>query len=234
MILLLTRKNASYDSATKTFYFNLDKQLEEKVKHIRFQSFTFRPCTTVADYPHGVLACSSALSNLSMREHVSVLKDSNHHDDTDVLCCLHKVEHNTTHVLYQLFHPVMMTLDRRNFIKKIDLYFTDMAGNRLAGDYVAGNGSGPLLSDLEDEFDAGNLKFFFDADLASSYTKEDNTQAADGDSINQWKARFPADESAVFTRSSVDGLILTTFEDETHLKAITTNPSGGPTLGRST
>ena len=151
MILLLTRQNASYDSVTKTFYFNLDKQLEEKVKHIRFQSFSFRPCTTIADYPHGVLACSSALSNLSMREHVSVLKDTNHHDDTDVLCCLHKVEHNTTHVLYTLVHPVMMTLDRRNFIKKIDLYFTDMAGNRLAGDYRPENGSGPILSDLEDE-----------------------------------------------------------------------------------
>ena len=126
----------------------------------------------------------------------------------------------------------MMTLDRRNFIKKIDLYFTDMAGNRLAGDYRPENGSGPILSDLEEEFDAGNLKFFFDADLASSYTKEDNTQAADGDTINQWKARFPADETAVFTRSSVDGLILTTFEDETHLKAITTNPSVTTAISR--
>ena len=34
MILLLTRENSTYDSGTKTFWFNMDKQLDEKVKHL--------------------------------------------------------------------------------------------------------------------------------------------------------------------------------------------------------
>ena len=117
-ILLLTRENSSYNATTKEFTFNLDKQLEEKVKHIRFQTFSFRPSTS-SSYPHGILACSKALSNLSLREHVSVLKDTNHRDDTDVLCCLHKHNHNSEHVVYSLRHPVMMTLDRRSFIKRL-------------------------------------------------------------------------------------------------------------------
>ncbi len=68
-ILLLTRENSSYNATTKEFTFNLDKQLEERVKHIRFQTFSFRPSTTFTDYP---LACSEFTG-------ASVLnKDTNH------------------------------------------------------------------------------------------------------------------------------------------------------------
>ena len=74
MILLLTRENASYDSTTKTFYFDLDKQLESDVRHVRIQSFSFQP-STVTSYSHGVLVCSTSLSNLSLREHVCVEGD---------------------------------------------------------------------------------------------------------------------------------------------------------------
>ena len=49
MILLLTRENSTYDSGAKTFWFNLDKQLANNVKHLRFQTFSFRP-STVTDY----------------------------------------------------------------------------------------------------------------------------------------------------------------------------------------
>ena len=41
MILLLTRENSSYDSATKTFWFKMDKQLDSSVKVIRIQTFSF-------------------------------------------------------------------------------------------------------------------------------------------------------------------------------------------------
>ena len=50
MILLLTRENSTYDSGTKTFWFALDKQLDSKVKHVRIQSFSFKP-STAAIYP---------------------------------------------------------------------------------------------------------------------------------------------------------------------------------------
>ena len=56
---------------------------------------------------------------------------------------------------------------------------------------------------------------------------QDDSEAEDGDTVKQWKARYPDDESVVFTQSSVDGIVLTTFDDETHLKAITQNDSGG-------
>ena len=228
MILLLTRENASYNSTTKEFTFNLDKQLEREVKHIRIQSFSFQPSTVTA-YPHGILVCSKTLTNMSLREHISVLKATNHRDDTDVLCCLHKDNHNSQHVIYTLAAPLLITLDRRSFVKKIDLYFTDMAGNRLDGDYVAQSTAGPQLSDLETMHNSGsgNLKIFCDADLASSFVAQDDSQAEDGDTVKQWKTRYPSDESCVFTQSSVDGIELTTFEHEPHLKAITQNDSGG-------
>ena len=107
MILLLTRENSTYDSATKTFWFNLDKQLESDVKHLRFQSFSFQPKTnneTELSYPHGVLACSATLAKMSLRDHVAVLKDTNHRDDSEVLCCLHKEEQNDCHCIYTLRH----------------------------------------------------------------------------------------------------------------------------------
>ena len=139
MILLLTRENSSYDSATKTFWFKMDKQLDSSVKVIRIQTFSFQPPTKTEDtdiYPHGVLVCSETLSNMSMRQHVNVLRDLEHRNDTDILACLHKEEQNDCHCIYTLRHPLTLTLDRRGFVNKIDIYFTDMQGNRLEGDFV--------------------------------------------------------------------------------------------------
>ena len=185
MILLLTRENSTYDSGTKTFWFALDKQLDSKVKHVRIQTFSFKP-STAAVYPHGVLACSSTLTDMALRTHVNVLKDANHRSDTDVLCCLHQEQG----VLYKLAAPLLLTLDRRGFVNKIDIYFTDMAGNRLEGDYVPVSTAGPQLSDMETMFDSGsgNLKFFMDCDLSSSYRKQDDSEASQGDTVKQWVA----------------------------------------------
>ena len=69
---------------------------------------------------------------MALRTHVNVLKDAEHRNDTDVLCCLHQEQG----LLYKLSAPLLLTLDRRGFVNKIDIYFTDMAGNRLEGDYV--------------------------------------------------------------------------------------------------
>ena len=194
------------------------------MKHVRIQTFSFKP-STAAVYPHGVLACSSTLTDMALRTHVNVLKDANHRSDTDVLCCLHQEQG----VLYKLAAPLLLTLDRRGFVNKIDIYFTDMAGNRLEGDYVPVSTAGPQLSDMETMFDSGsgNLKFFMDCDLSSSYRKQDDSEASQGDTVKQWVARYPADESVAFSQSSVDGIILTTFDDESHVVAITTNPNGG-------
>ena len=55
MILLLTRKSAGYDSVTKTFYFNLDKQLEEKVKPFASRVLPFGPARQSQTTRTGVL-----------------------------------------------------------------------------------------------------------------------------------------------------------------------------------
>ena len=192
------------------------------MKHVRIQSFSFKP-STAASYPHGVMACSSTLTDMALRTHVNVLKDENHRSDTDVLCCLHQEQG----LLYKLAAPLLITLDRRGFVN--DIYFTDMAGNRLEGDYVPVSTAGPQLSDMETMFNSGNgnLKFFMDCDLASSYRKQDDSEASQGDTVKQWVARYPADESVAFTQSSVDGIVLPTFDNGSHVAAITTNPSGG-------
>ena len=149
-------------------------------------------------------------AHMALRTHINVLKDSNHRNDTDVLCCLHQ---EAAGVLYKLAAPLLLTLDRRGFVNKIDIYFTDMAGQRLDGDYVPVSTAGAQLSDLQTMHDSGsgNLKIFMDCDLTSSYRKQDDSEAAQGDTVKQWVARYPDDESVVFTQSSVDGMILTTF-----------------------
>jgi len=162
MILLLTRENSTYDSVTKTFWFNLDKQLESDVRHLRFQSFSFQPKTnneTELAYPHGVLACSATLAKMSLRDHVAVLKDTNHRDDSEVLCCLHKEEQNDCHCIYTLRHPLTMTIDRRGFVNKVDMYFTDMQGTRLEGDYVMAT---PNVTSIQALVDSGNVTRYYD------------------------------------------------------------------------
>jgi len=189
MILLLTRSNASYDSTTKTFTFNLDKQLQNKVKHLRFQSLSFRP-STASSYPHGVLVCSTTLSNVSLRQHVTILKDTNHRDDTDVLCCLHKENHNTEHVLYTLRHPIMMSLDRRSYFKNIDLYFTDMAGVRLDGDYVIEAPASPNAADIQALYSGVFVRLFFDAQQAGAFERGDGETTRVGEDVAIWTSRF--------------------------------------------
>ena len=173
------------------------------------------------------------LSNLSMRQHVSVLKDVNHRDDTDVLAVLHKDEHNTTGIRYVLAAPVTISLDRRSFVKKIDIYFTDTNGTRLEGDYAPTPVVGTEYSDIEAEHNAGRIGFFADSEALSYYTQDsDDTSPADAvdQTIYQWKARLPDDNSVVFTRSSEDGIVIKQFTkpaDTTQVYGVTTNGAGG-------
>lgn len=224
-ILILSRENATYSQAEKTFTYSLDKQLDENIKSLRLESVTFRP-STMTTYPHGIFMCSRALAELSMRHHATVLRDVNHRHKTNVLACLHKASND---VLYHLASPLRIMLDRRAYIRDIDIFFTAPDGTVLDGEYVPVSTAGPQLSDLETMHDdgSGNLLFFMDCDLASSYRKQDDSQAAQGDTVKQWVARYPDDESVAFNQSSVDGLILTTFDDESHVVCVTTNPAGG-------
>ena len=227
-ILLLSRHNATYDSTTKRFTYAMDKQLDDNIKQLRIESATFRP-STMDSYPHAVFMCSKQLAGLSLRDHCTILKAVGHRDNTEVLCCLHKVLSNTHDIVFQLSSPLRLLLDRRSYLPDIDIYFTDAAGNVLEGNYVATSTPGVQLSELETMHNSGNgnLKFFADCDLESSYVKADGTQASDGDTVAQWKARYPDDESVVFSHSSVDGIVLTTFDDESHIKAVTQNDNGG-------
>ena len=63
---------------------------------------------------------------MALRTHVNVLKDADHRNDTDVLCCLHPEQGN----LYKLAAPLLITLDRRGFVNQIDIYFGEYSGLR--------------------------------------------------------------------------------------------------------
>ena len=94
-----------------------------------------------------------------MRQHVNVLKDANHRYDTDILACLHKEEQNDCHCIYTLRHPLTLTLDRRGFVNKIDIYFTDMQGNKLDGDFVMPT---PNVTSMQALVDSGNVTRYYD------------------------------------------------------------------------
>ena len=231
-ILVLSRENSSYDSVTKKFMFNLDKPLEERIKSIKIETSSFIPATSDT-YPHGVLLCSTALSTISAKDHATVLRSSNHRDHSDVLACLHLVEHNTTGIRFQLTSPIKIKIDRRDYFTAIDIYFTDLSGNKLEGDYVPVSDPGSNLEDIEAEYTAGRIGFFCDSETFDNYIQDsDDISVVDAvdQTIYQWKATLPNDSSVIFTRSSEDGLVLKQFTkpvDTTQVYGITTNGSGG-------
>lgn len=231
-ILVLSRENSSYDPVTKKYMFNLDKPLEDHIKVIKIETASFKPATS-DEYPHGVLLCSTALSTISAKDHATVLRSSNHRDHSDVLACLHLVEHNTTGIRFQLTSPIKLKIDRRDYFKAIDIYFTDLNGNKLAGDYVPVSDPGSNLEDIQAEHTAGRIGFFCDSETFDNYIMDsDDTSVVDAvdQTVYQWKATLPDDSSVIFTRSSEDGIVLKQFTkpaDTTQVYGITTNGSGG-------
>ena len=125
------------------------------MKHLRIESVSFRPSTS-DEYPHGIYLCSKALAALSMRDHCTILRPVRHRDSSNVIACLHKSLSNSHDIVYHLNSPLRLTLDRRSYISDIDIYFTDIDGTKLEGDYVATSTPGTQLSDLETMHDSGN------------------------------------------------------------------------------
>ena len=86
--------------------------------------------------------------------------------------------------------PRYDVLDRRSFIKKIDLYFTDMAGTRLDGDYVVEAPASPNAADIQALYSGVFVRLCCDAQQAGAFERGDGETTRVGEDVATWTSRF--------------------------------------------
>lgn len=156
-------------------------------------------------YPSVVYLQSAELSKITKRDHTYDVTDSHGHQNrTDTIAVLRE---SHTAARYTLaFERQFQLVDNIN-CPLIDFKMISNSGTVLFGPYTA-----PMIdtfSNLQTSFNAGTVKIIWDSDHQNAMTKEGGGYATQiGDLVHQFKARLPSDESAVLTRSSVNGLQL--------------------------
>ena len=86
MRFLLHHEDAVYDTATKTYYFNLDRRISNPTR-IRVNKAAYT-AATAGSYPQVVYVRSDALSEMARNKHTVELKGSDHENPSNVLCAL--------------------------------------------------------------------------------------------------------------------------------------------------
>ena len=222
MQFLFNKSDATVDSAQK-FNYSLSNRLPNPTR-FAVSDVQYTAATT-NNMPVCVYLRSQALTNLMRKKHSVQVKEAQRADrQTDVIAVLSETH---TQGRFAMKDRNQFLLNPHTWLRDIDFYFTRPDGSIMDNLYTPNAVPGTTLSDLETLYNAGTLKFFADASLASSFTKEDGTQAALNDTVKQWTTRFPDDESIAFTRSTVDGISLVNFDDEPHVFALTQNDNGG-------
>ena len=196
--------NGSWNSTKKRYEFSLTNRID-RPKIFKLQQASLIP-SSAPSYPHVVYLKSENLSRIIKTKHTVIAKGgSNQHDiPSDVIGVL-----TETHVAgrYSLKIPRTFRLVSDPTCALIDFSLEAPDGTVLNGPYTA-----PMIdtfNNLQTSFNAGTVKVVWDSDFAGSMVKEGGGNADTvGDLVHQFKARLPSDESAVLTRSSVNGLQL--------------------------
>jgi hypothetical protein len=191
-ILILARENAIYDSINKVYTFILERQLDPDITQIRIESATFVP-STLTDYPHAVYLCSKTIAKLVKGTHISELT-TDHLDRNDILCVLQK--DNGSEHFYVLKAPLRLELLRHNYVKEVDVYFTDLNGTRLDGVYVPTPVLGTSDADIETLFNNDEITFLIDTNHQNSVLEQTTNNYADvGDYVGHLYSKFPSDST---------------------------------------
>ena len=205
-ILILAKDNANYDPTTKTYTFTLERQLQPEVTQFRIESCTFIP-STVDTYPHAVYMCSKTISRLCKKRHVTELV-SNHLDRNTILAVLHK-DSRSEH-FYVLKAPLRIDLTRHNYVKEIDIFFTDLGGTKLDGVYTPAAVPGISESQMEAHVTASDITVWLDMAATDAVLNASLEQASVDESINRIISRVPGGALQLMA-SGVDKVKYTTL-----------------------
>jgi len=197
MRFLLHHEDAVYDSATKTYYFNLDRRISNPTR-IRVNKAAYTAATTAGSYPQVVYIRSNALSEMARTKHTVELKGANHENPSNVLCAL---QEGAILGRYALDDKRMHQFPTHAHlpIRRIDLQFTN---NRtaLAGG-TNGVGGGGSNSNVTDATIAAfnDLTIWIDLDPARTLSAAFATCSALGDLPKHLYSRSPTPAGLILT-----------------------------------
>ena len=144
MRYILDSANASFDSATSTWTFDLDRRLSNP-RTLRVEKAVFLADTDVDPPPPVVYMRSDAITRMYRRKHRVVLTSGAHENATNIIAVLEQQNiqkryltdtltgHNKlVKAMFRLERPEpTFRLNPDAHTRRVDLYFTDGAGTRL-------------------------------------------------------------------------------------------------------
>ena len=197
MRFLLHHEDAVYDTATKTYYFNLDRRIANPTR-IRVSKAAYT-AATASSYPQVVYIRSNALSEMARNKHTVELKGQDHENPSNVLCALQEGAILGRYVLEDKRQHTFPTHSHLP-IRKIDLQF---AINRTALDGTASSGSSGSSSSSGTVTDAdiiaigSDLCAWIDLDNTRTLTSSFATCSAVGDLPHYLYSRAPSPATLV-------------------------------------
>ena len=197
MRYLLHHEDATYDTATKTYWFNLDRRISNPTR-IRVNKAAYT-AATAGSYPQIVYIRSHALSEMARNKHTVELKGANHENPSNVLCALQEGAILGRYTLEDARVHQFPT-HKHLPVRRIDLTFTN---NRtvLDGQVAAGGGGGGSSSAVTDATIAAfnDLTIWLDLDPARTLNAAFATCSVLGDLPKPLYSRSPPPAGLILT-----------------------------------
>ena len=173
MRFLVHSEDATFDSTTGKYFFNLDRRIADPVR-IKVLQAAYTAATQ-ATYPQVVYLRSSKLNEVIRNKHSVHLVDVGHENGTDVLCAMLET-HTIGRYNLQVNKVPTFKVQSHIPIRKLDFYFTNNT-TLLPGEPAAGGGSNAAVTD-SDIGAIPDLKMWMDMEpgnmLDSNYANAEN------------------------------------------------------------
>ena len=196
MRFLLHHTDATYDAATKTYWFTLDQRISNPTRlTLRKASYTG---ATASAYPHAVYLRSNALSSMILEKHTVELKES--HAQSNVVGVLHETH---TRGRYRTIEQDTWRTAKHLHNTRIDVQFTDGA-TVLTGAQAASSASSGGAADDQSMIDIGDLLILW---IDMDYSPLDSMSqpvTTVGNNVLYLRNRFPGTAQLFFTGTADD------------------------------
>ena len=136
MKYLLHSEDATYDTATKKWTFDLDQRISNP-REIILSNATFECSTDTSPFPSVVYMRSDALHNLIRHKHTVELKGTKHENASNVIAVLSETH---TRGRYRINGKRVFRVNPNSNQRVIDIYFTN--GSTILDGTVTGSGGG--------------------------------------------------------------------------------------------
>ena len=201
MRYLIHSEDATFDTTTGKYFFNLDRRIANPMR-IRVNKAAYT-AATASSYPNVVYLRSSKIHELIRTKHTVELKDSGHEDASDALAVL---EEQHTLGRYKLNKFRTFNVHSHVPLRKIDFYWTD---NRtlLPGEGDPAAVPGGATADDQTMVDLGSdLVCWLDMEYACLNSSSVHVDEP-GDAVSFLRNRSPGTSNLFFTCSADDFVI---------------------------